>query len=88
MIKLEPIEGKNPTYNVIFAGKKNIGSIYMEEDGIFVYAPNSDQGHFNSYTLDLISTELKKLNKLSLDEIFRIYQPFKKEDENSNRLVG
>ena len=77
MIKLEPIEGKKSTYNVIFAGKKNIGSIYMEEDGIFVYAPNSDQGHFNSYTLDLISTELKKLNKLSLDEIFRLYHPLK-----------
>jgi hypothetical protein len=77
MLKLESIQGAVTSYHVIFAGKKNIGSIYMEEDGVFVYAPNSDQGYFNSYSLDLISTELKKLNKLSLDEIFRLYHPLK-----------
>ena len=77
MLKLEPIQESVTSYHVIFAGKKNIGSIYMEEDGIFVYAPNSDGGYFTSYALDLISTELKKLNKLSLDEIFRLYHPLK-----------
>ena len=77
MLKLESIQGAVTAYHVIFAGKKNIGSIYMEEDGIFVYAPNSDGGYFTSYALDLISTELKKLNKLSLDEIFRLYHPLK-----------
>ena len=77
MIKLESIQGAVTSYHVIYAGKKNIGKIHMEEDGIFVYTPNSDQGHFSSYALDLISTELKKLNKLSLDEIFRLYHPIK-----------
>jgi 6-phosphogluconolactonase (cycloisomerase 2 family) len=77
MLKLESIQEAVTSYQVIFAGKKNIGTIYMEEDGLFVYAPNSDQGHFTSYVLDIISTELKKLNKLSLDEIFRLYHPLK-----------
>jgi hypothetical protein len=82
MLKLEPIEGKKTVYNVIYSNKKSIGTVYMEDDGSFVYMP-SDQGYFTSITLDLISNQLKKMNKLSLDEIFRIYQPFKKEDEKN-----
>ena len=77
MLKLESIQGAVTSYHVVFADKKNIGRIYMEENSLFVYAPNSDQGYFNSYVLDLISTELKILNKLSLDEIFRLYHPLK-----------
>ena len=78
MLELLPIPERSSVYNVVYAKKKSIGTVYMEDDGDFVYMP-SEQGYFNSATLDAISAKLKQMNKLSLDEIFRRYNKPKDE---------
>ena len=50
---------------------RDIGYIYMEVDGYWVFMPKTGQGHWDSYSLRAIADKLDELNKPWDDKIKR-----------------
>jgi len=49
---------------VYYTNNKKIGNFVMLEDGYYYYEPLKNSGVFSTFTLDLISKELKEINEV------------------------